>query len=116
MIFKEWIKKDEVMDIIKGLPQDLWEEYIYMLKGVWCDEDMHIEALQAEPRCYFGVGAGDIKPLGDMVEVVRCKDCKYYEAPTIHNTKQCAWWTSDPYEQATTEPDDFCSYGKRREP
>ena len=32
---REWIKKDEVMDIIKGLPQDLWEEYIYMLKGVW---------------------------------------------------------------------------------
>lgn len=43
MIIKEWIKKDEVMDIIKGLPQDLWEEYIYMLKGVWCDEDMHTD-------------------------------------------------------------------------
>lgn len=40
---REWIKKDEVMDIIKGLPQDLWEEYIYMLKGVWCDEDMHTD-------------------------------------------------------------------------
>ena len=50
MTIKEWIKKDEVMDIIKGLPQDLWEEYIFMLKGVWCDEDMHLETLQAEPK------------------------------------------------------------------
>lgn len=40
MTIKEWIKKDEVMDIMKGLPQDLWEEYIFMLKGVWWDEDM----------------------------------------------------------------------------
>lgn len=51
----------------------------------------------------------------DAVEVVRYKECKYYEAPTIHNRKQCAWWTGDPYEQATTDPDDFCSYGERRE-
>ena len=50
MTIKEWIKKDEVMDIIKGLPQDLWEEYIFMLKGVWCDEDMHLETLQVEPK------------------------------------------------------------------
>lgn len=50
MTSKEWIKKDDVMDIIKGLPKDLWEEYIYMLKGVWCDEDMQIEALQTEPK------------------------------------------------------------------
>lgn len=42
-IIYEWIKKDDVINIIKGLPKDLWEEYIYMLKGVWCDEDMLID-------------------------------------------------------------------------
>ena len=84
MTIKEWIKKDEVMDIIKGLPQDLWEEYIYMLKGVWCDEDMHIETLQKQ-------------------EHDGCEGCKYthkdqYEMPCLmcKQSKKDLWERREP--------------------
>ena len=41
----------------------------------------------------------DEQPTADVVEVVRCKDCKHY-------IKACFEWHDD---------DDFCSYGERRE-
>ena len=86
MIIKEWIKKDEVMDIIKGLPQDLWEEYIYMLKGVWCDEDMHIET------------------------VVHCRDCKHRQE--YRNSEYIDCDCTDFYEM---DDNDYCCFGERRE-
>ena len=91
MIFKEWIKKDEVMDIIKGLPQDLWEEYIYMLKGVWCDEDMHIEALKAEP-------------------IVRCKDCTHRYRHDSGN-----YFCEMYYGMGDVSDENFCSFGERKD-
>ena len=50
-------------------------------------------------------------PSADVVEVVRCKDCKYWDNTT--KWAVCARWSADPYEQATTEKNDFCSYGER---
>ena len=44
-------------------------------------------------------------------DLIRCKDCKYWD-----NTKKwtvCTRWSADPYEQANTEKNDFCSYGER---
>ena len=44
----------------------------------------------------------------DVVEVVRCKDCKHYR-----NTDcgyMCGFWE----DWLPTEDDDFCSYGERR--
>lgn len=38
----------------------------------------------------------------DFVEVVRCKDCKY-------------WNNGDCYRLELSRPDDFCSYGERKE-
>ena len=54
-------------------------------------------------------------PTVDAVEVVRCKDCMYYDAkihrcdhPNLNYDVEC-------YDQwIDTEPDDFCSYGERR--
>lgn len=37
----------------------------------------------------------------DAVEVVRCKDCKY-------------WNNGDCYRLELSRPDDFCSYGERK--
>ena len=53
----------------------------------------------------------DITPTVDALEVVRCKDCKWYEkgksyTPYCNNVKNL-------FEEM--EPDDYCSYGKRRE-
>lgn len=57
------------------------------------------------------------QPTADVVEVVRCKDCKYYGYYCFRNTEGkhiCEFWTSDPYDAAMPEDDDFCSRGERR--
>ena len=46
-------------------------------------------------------------PAADVVEVVRCKDCKYNSG-----TKKCLHPDSF---FAVPKDDDFCSYGERRE-
>lgn len=39
----------------------------------------------------------------DVIEVVRCKDCKY--ADGYHHCNKIEWWNNE---------DDFCSKGERR--
>lgn len=53
----------------------------------------------------------DPVPTADVVEVVRCKNCKYWDNTTKWSA--CTLWSADPYEQASTEKNGFCSYGKR---
>lgn len=53
-------------------------------------------------------------PVVDAVEVVRCKDCKYYKKGS------CELHSVWPDEYSTgydcrPDDDDFCSYGERRE-
>ena len=55
------------------------------------------------------------QPTADVVEVVRCKDCKYFEED-IQGTGLCSLggqldWTN----MNTMYADDFCSYGERAE-
>lgn len=51
----------------------------------------------------------------DAVEVVRCKDCKYYDNPIcgVHSEYPCDQYNTG--YTVHTEPDDFCSYGERKE-
>ena len=52
-----------------------------------------------------------IQPTIDAVPVVRCKDCKY-----SYGNKYCtndAW--KDEGNTVHIEPEDFCSYGERKE-
>lgn len=60
----------------------------------------------------------------DLVEVVRCKDCKYYDTDggwvMREGCKRCYHpqqeWDVECYDQwVETRPDDFCSYGERKE-
>lgn len=73
---------------------------------------------QLKPRIYktkeqydrFSYRFGD----AEMVEyapVVRCKDCKYFDPEKALRPGGiwCGYWGTDP------DPDDFCSYGERRE-
>lgn len=53
----------------------------------------------------------------DAVEVVRCKDCHYYDAPEdgdalgyCRNGRLAASYASEIY----PEPDYFCAYGERK--
>lgn len=62
-------------------------------------------------RLNYGGTHADDAPTVDAVEVVRCKDCTYYEYP---NTCHCH--KAD--ENGTpifVRDDDFCSYGERKE-
>lgn len=72
-------------------------------------------------RCFEYVDAEDIDnaPTVDAVPVVRCKGCKHYRN---HQNGLCYLHT-EPKENARgysgeavcVEPDDFCSYGERKE-
>lgn len=52
-------------------------------------------------------------PVADVVEVVRCKDCKHYDMGV------CLKIYSDgavhPEAWQSRKPEDFCSYGERKE-
>ena len=58
-------------------------------------------------------------PSADAVPVVRCKDCKYYR----NQPNGLCYLHTEPTENergysgeaVCVEPDDFCSYGERRE-
>lgn len=47
------------------------------------------------------------QPTADVVEVVRCKDCKYFYQNG--NIKVCKHWNCH-----STTYDGYCSYGERR--
>lgn len=55
-------------------------------------------------RIYEKQGDTLLKP---KEEIVRCKDCKWYE-------NACTFFAADPFERAPMEKNDFCSYGERR--
>lgn len=47
----------------------------------------------------------------DMQEVVRCKDCKYFENATVNSNGFLICHATG----MEIAPDDFCSYGERKE-
>ena len=47
----------------------------------------------------------------DFVEVVRCKDCIFCKASEVTNSYYCDWHR----EYYETYPNDYCSYGERKE-
>lgn len=57
-------------------------------------------------------------PTADVVEVIRCKDCMYYEdicGYDCFHPKQEHGCNSEGGECLNMNPDDFCSYGKKVE-
>ena len=67
-------------------------------------------------NCYpYWIFAKAIKssPTVDAVPVVRCKDCKHYKQNpwSKEENMMCMCWC----DWLATDPDDFCSYGERRE-
>ena len=95
---------------------------------------MAIEALQAEPNkavaqiladMYkrerdialsqleeYGIGFGE-KKRDDLVEVVRCKDCK--ASRVYGKTRQWLACEEDAMEGQATDPDGYCYLGERKE-
>ena len=51
------------------------------------------------------------QPIADVVPVVRCKDCKYWQDNNGgYPHEECRWGKDE-----TPDPDDYCSYGEREE-
>lgn len=60
---------------------------------------------EENPKCEHFVNAAD------AVEVVRCKDCKYWQDNNDgYPHQECRWGN---YE--TPDPDDYCSYGELKD-
>ena len=52
----------------------------------------------------------DSIPAADAVEVVRCKDCKYWQDNNDgYPHEECRWGHGE-----TPDANDFCSYGERK--
>ena len=60
--------------------------------------------------CIGGVSC-KVQESEDKVSVIRCKDCKYYEIHKPRITLNC----ERDGKLITMMPNDFCSYGERRE-
>lgn len=72
-----------------------------------------IRVSTAKDHCYMkAVGTHEIDkaPTIDAMEVVRCKDCKYWDKATIRKG-----FLICPASGMEIMADDYCSYGKRKE-
>ena len=66
-----------------------------------------------QDRLHNQIGA---VPTADVVEVVRCKDCKYLKPYTSqYGTGQFCECPCSFGGQGIKKPDDYCSYGERRD-
>lgn len=54
-------------------------------------------------------------PTVDAVEVVRCRDCKRCFKHTTKRNRQHMWICMRNYTDVYVRPDDFCSYGERKD-
>ena len=96
-------------------------EYIEREKAIAICQSYYEHCLEMHDYCGDSV-AYDIRsdiqklPTTDVVEVVRCKDCEKWDTSNkLLNTCACTRWSqSMPYPRLTS-PDDYCSYGVRKE-
>ena len=63
-------------------------------------------------RCGLSTALDEIEdiPAADVAPVVRCRDCKHWD--NGNHSFECPW---DYRRHGSSDEDDFCSYGERRE-
>ena len=71
--------------------------------NILCDNCKNVKAVCPHYPCEQYTKIEGIST-ADVVEVVRCKDCKH--ADKYHHCDKVSWWNNE---------DDFCSRGERRE-
>lgn len=115
--------REEAIDILNGMfcslcslqhPRRSHDENLTKLREIREEAlDMAIEALQREDRLLKSLETNE--PIYDMVEVVRCKACKWWSGSvnTSHNNHLCKR-ALDQNVEYWTRGDDFCSYGERK--
>ena len=76
---------------------------------------------EADKDRYYGLGKAKsilyFQPDVDLVEVVRCKDCKHCYHYAIPNNEryECEYYGCSDEAVDYVEPTHYCSYGERRE-
>lgn len=84
-------------------------EYITKEAAINAVENAPIELFQSEwEEIEEAINAA---PAADVVPVVRCKECKYLVNATVNDNGFLICDISD----MEITPDDFCSYGKRKD-
>ena len=123
-----------MVEIFKGKDSDgVWHEGFYC---VFNDEAHRIYTGYAETDCgeyypdYYTVipqtvrrCAGGITdkngkvleetPTADVVEVVKCKDCKHFDKNKGYRDTKFSFSFCDKFHHNITTENDFCSYGER---
>lgn len=77
---------------------------LYDSRNYYIGEDGEYQKWNIDPKT--------IEETADVVEVVRCKDCKYFYDNSC-DSLELYYCTIDPYYQPETGKYDFCSYGER---
>ena len=86
-------------EYIKSICRNCYHSYVCEKFNKYRDEN--------NPDCHF---ANDhFVPAADVVEVVRCKDCKWTDNVLFKN--KVIWCDHD---ENWVEEDNFCKYGSRR--
>ena len=76
-----------------------------------CKGCIHLPVCETYNDSYWGYRCEHYKSTADVVEVVRCKDCKYWQDNNDgYPHEECRWGNGE-----TPDADDFCSYGERKE-
>ena len=84
-------------------------EYEEKIAQIKLERDTAIKQLRDD----YGVGLGQEKD-PDVIKVVRCKDCKYFELN--NGNSYCDFCSGSlPYDIFLVDPNDFCKWGKRKE-
>ena len=74
-------------------------------------EDAYSACCYETPECYMARKEIKALPPADVVEVVRCKDCKCW-TEWSNGTGSCSRFALD---WIGTDADDFCSMGERKD-
>lgn len=103
-------------------------ECVFMSKCVFYDQGWNEAPYCSKHRKYLDNGCGDCKPVtvddmatGDIVKVVRCKDCKFWKAkPNADELDNwdngwCGWKNDDRDCHICGNENDYCSYGERKD-
>lgn len=87
------------------MPEYISREAVLAQKGDCYDKDGHL---------LYAVGTGNILriPAADVVEVVRCYECKFWEHRPDRQYDLCAYFIGAKH---SCTPEDFCSRGERKD-
>lgn len=100
----EYIEREALIDEIEGTTWYHISCQKNLVEGAACEADALYKAIDI----YNVIKSA---PTADVVEVVRCKDCKHYEIHKPSVTLNC----ERNGRLIPMMPDDFCSYGERKD-